>query len=128
MITSIYASLLALMYVYLSIRVVKHRREHKVSIGDGGNALVARAIRVHANFIEYVPFCLILIYLVESHAAVPTFVHAMGMTLVVARLSHAYGISSEAADFRFRVGGMILTFSVLILTSLFLLWITLLTR
>ncbi|MES2526589.1 MAG: MAPEG family protein [Bdellovibrionota bacterium] len=122
MITSIYASLLALMYVYLSMRVVKHRKFHKVSIGDGGNALVARAIRVHANFAEYVPLALILIYLVEMHTAARYFVHAMGITLVLARLFHAYGISSEAADFRFRVGGVVLTFVVLILPSLFLLF------
>ncbi len=125
MITSIYASLLALIYVYLSVRVVNFRKKHKVSIGDGGNASVARAIRVHANFMEYVPLALILIYLMEMHRAVPMFVHAMGITLVLARIFHALGIRTEEADFRFRVAGMILTLAVLILPSLFLLFTSL---
>jgi len=53
MIISIYAALLALFYVALSVRTLSMRRQLKIGIGDGGNNTMTRAMRVHANFAEY---------------------------------------------------------------------------
>ena len=47
-ITGFYASLLAICYLYLSILVIKSRREAKVSLGDGGNTSVQQMVRAHA--------------------------------------------------------------------------------
>ena len=44
----LYASLLALFYVYLSIRAIGVRRKAQISIGDGGNDSTLRAMRMHA--------------------------------------------------------------------------------
>jgi uncharacterized membrane protein YecN with MAPEG domain len=121
MITGIYAALLALVYLSLSIRVINFRKRFRISLGDGNNPQVARAIRIHANFAEYVPFALILIYLIETQTSYRIFIHVLGMILLVARISHAYGLRSESADFRFRVGGMVLTFLVYIIGALALL-------
>jgi uncharacterized protein len=41
--------------------------------------------------------------------------------LLVGRLAHAYGLSQEKINFRFRVGGMALTFGMLALAALTLL-------
>jgi hypothetical protein len=38
-----------------------------VSLGDGGDKELQTWIRAHANFIEYVPLCLILIYTLSSY-------------------------------------------------------------
>ena len=54
-----YAALLALLFIALSIRTIRARRAHKVAIGTGGHAAVERAMRVHANFAEYVPLALL---------------------------------------------------------------------
>ena len=80
-----------------------------------------RAMRVHANFAEYVPFALLLIFLVESSGANPLVVHALGVALLVARLSHAYGVSQQKENFRFRVLGMATTLTVLLLSAIYLL-------
>ena len=58
----------ALLNIWLGRRVGRMRVAHKVSIGDGGNeALIAR-MRAQANFVEYTPFFLILLGLIELAA------------------------------------------------------------
>jgi uncharacterized membrane protein YecN with MAPEG domain len=90
-----YASMLAFLFVYLSIRTIRARRSLGIGLGHEENPVMLRAMRVHANFAEYVPFALLLVFLVESSAARPLLVHALGATLVVARLSHAFGDIGE---------------------------------
>lgn len=55
-----YTALLAAFYIFLSVRVVRIRRQEKVGIGDGNNVRLRRAIRAHGNFAEYVPLAVIL--------------------------------------------------------------------
>ena len=57
----VFAAVFAVFFVFLSINVIRARQQHKVGIGTGRNKSVERAIRVHANFAEYVPFALLLI-------------------------------------------------------------------
>jgi len=47
-----YAAILALLYVYLSARTIGFRRKSRVSIGDGGDQELLRAVRMHANFAD----------------------------------------------------------------------------
>lgn len=120
----LYASLLALLFVALSMRVIRVRRSRRIAIGDEGDAAMLRAMRVHANFAEYVPLCLFMIYLVETQLGWPWLVHALGLGLLLARLSHAWGVSQEKEDFRFRVFGMVTTFAVLLVAGSCLLLVT----
>ncbi len=117
----LYAALLAILFVYLSIRIIGIRRRLQIGLGHADNPELLRAIRVHANFAEYVPFALVLILLVELSAAHPWFVHALGCTLLVARLAHAYGVSQQPENFRIRVVGMVMTFAVLLTSAAYLL-------
>jgi len=64
-ITLLYAALLGLLFVVLSVRTLLLRRRLSIAIGDAGSESMLRAMRVHANFAEYVPLSLLLIYLVE---------------------------------------------------------------
>jgi uncharacterized membrane protein YecN with MAPEG domain len=61
-----YAAILAIFFVVLSIRTIRQRRKLKIGLGDAGNNDMQRAVRVHANFAEYVPLGLLMIYLVEQ--------------------------------------------------------------
>jgi uncharacterized membrane protein YecN with MAPEG domain len=61
----LYAGLLALWLVVLSLRVIQARRAARVSLGDGGNRALQRAIRGQANFAEYVPIALLLLLILE---------------------------------------------------------------
>ena len=89
----------------------------RVAVGDGGNIVMLRAMRVHANFAEYVPLCLILLYLLQTQGTGALYLHVLGSGLMVGRVSHAYGVSKEPENYRFRVVGMALTLGVLIAAS-----------
>ncbi len=118
MITPLYAAICGLIFVFLSIRVIKTRRQRKVALGTGEDTQLTRVIRVHANFAEYVPLGLLLLFLFETQWKSVTAVHIFGASLVIARLIHAYGVSQEQENLRYRVIGMVLTFSVILILSL----------
>lgn len=117
-ITPAYAAVLGLIFVALSVRTIRMRRRHRVAVGDGGNAELRRAMRVHANFAEYVPLALLLIFFVEHDGAETLLVHALGNALLAGRLLHAWGVSQEPENFRYRVSGMALTFGTVITAAL----------
>ncbi len=112
-ITAFYASLLAVLFLYLSVRVIGRRREQRVELGHGESGELLRRMRVHANFAEYVPFTLLLMGLAESMVPPRIILHAVGITLVAGRLLHAYGLSQTPQILRYRVWGMTLTFLAL---------------
>ncbi|MFZ4411187.1 MAG: MAPEG family protein [Paracraurococcus sp.] len=109
--TSLYAAILAALFVFLSLRVIRARRIHKVALG-APHRLVERAVRAHGNCAEYVPFGLVLLGLLEGMGLPIWGVHALGSAFVAGRVLHAWGISQEPEVFRFRVTGMALTFTV----------------
>lgn len=98
-ITLVTAGLLGLVYFWLSWRVVQVRQSARVSIGDGGDGLLLQRIRAHANFAEYVPFCLILIGAIElSSLKPPVALAVVGGVLVVVRVAHAIGMGIEGVN------------------------------
>lgn len=121
-VTPLYAALLTLWMLVLSMRVISCRRKARVSLGDGGNVELQRAIRGHANFNEYVPLALLLLLILElSHFSIYV-VHALGLTLLVARLLHGYALSFTV-EFKFgRFWGAFLTFTVLIVQAVLCLY------
>ena len=110
----LYAALLGFLLVYLSIRVIRLRRRFKVAIGAGGEASIERAARVQANFSEYVPMTLILLLLAELQGGEPLVLHGIGLALLIGRISHGYGVSQVAENYRWRTLGMLLTFFAII--------------
>jgi uncharacterized protein len=107
----LYAALLALVFVFLSVRTLMLRRKLQIGVGHGGNEQLLRASRVHSNFAEYVPITLMLIYFAEMQGASANFVHFAGGALLIGRILHAYGVSQVKENLNFRVVGMILTFA-----------------
>jgi len=110
----LYAALFALLFVALSVRTLRLRRSLRIALGDSGNERMLRAMRVHSNFAEYVPFCLFLIFLVEMQGGHPLLVNGLCIFLLIGRLSHAFGVSQTIETYKFRVFGMALTFITLI--------------
>jgi uncharacterized membrane protein YecN with MAPEG domain len=117
LITPIYAAVLGLIFVVLSLLTIRLRRKFKIALGDDKNQQLTRAIRVHSNFAEYVPMSLILIYMNESIGAPGFLIHILGMSLLIGRLTHAWGVSQAEENFKFRVFGMVATFNTLIVAS-----------
>ena len=114
MTTALYAGILAILFIVLSFRVIAKRNQYKVAIGINGQALLERAIRVHANFAEYVPFALLLMFLAEYSGLAPVYLHILGVALIVGRLSHAFGVSQQHEPLKFRVFGMMLSMLVML--------------
>ncbi len=117
LITPIYASFLGLIFVFLAFRVIRLRRRLSVGIGSDESMPLKRASRVHANFAEYVPMSLILLFFLEQIPNNQIYIHIMGAALILGRMIHAYGVSQVNEKLVFRVTGMILTFSVIISAS-----------
>jgi uncharacterized membrane protein YecN with MAPEG domain len=112
MITSIYASLLALLIVRLSLSVIKLRRKNRIIVGDGGNEDLQLAIRTHANALEYIPITLLLLLTLELNGAPKILIHILGATLIIGRIIHAIGL--PAKNLKRRVLGMQITIYLLI--------------
>jgi uncharacterized membrane protein YecN with MAPEG domain len=112
-VTPIYAGLLALLYLVLSYRVVQMRGKGMPSLGDGGLEPLQRRIRGHANFGEYVPFLLLMLGSLELGHLPPAWLHALGATLVIARLLHGHALSFTAGWKFGRFWGTALTFLLL---------------
>jgi len=55
-VTSLFAALLMIVYIALSVGVVRVRRGAKIALGDGGNKLLQKRIRVR----KLIPFPLVL--------------------------------------------------------------------
>ena len=121
-IVPLYASILALLFVALSVRTLRMRRGLRIAIGDAGNPAMLRAMRVHSNFAEYVPLSLLLIYFVEVGGANVLIVHILALCLLVGRAFHAFGVSQINENYAFRVFGMAMTFTTLVSASAYLLY------
>lgn len=113
-ITPLYAAILALLVVGLTLRVVRLRWKFKVGIGTGEERELARAIRAHGNATETIPLALLLMLLVELGPVPATALHGAGIALVIGRCAHAFGLSRHAGTSAGRMVGMLLTILVVL--------------
>lgn len=111
------AALLGLTLVVLSIQVVIIRRRERIGVGTGDSMPLRLAVRVHANFIEYVPMALILIFLLQRNGDAILAAY-LAAALVIARLLHAFGLSRSAGTSVGRFIGTALTWVVLLTASI----------
>ena len=116
--TPLYAGLLGLVFIFLSFRVVGARRSERVSVGDGGNAILHKRIRVQGNCAEYAPFGLLLLALAELQGMPVWLTHIFGLLFLLGRVLHAYGLGSTPQIVPARIWGMYFTVGVLISLSL----------
>ena len=124
-VTPLYAALLGLLLLALGLAVVRLRRKHGVPTGDGGNATLARAMRVQANFVEYVPLTLLLLFMLEMSRQPAWALHLLGAALFIGRLLHAWGYLTTARLSFGRALGIGLTWIVLGTTAIWLLLVVL---
>ena len=108
------AGLLGLLAVSLTLAVARLRGKKKINLGDGGDPEMLAAIRAHANFVEFVPLCLLLIYMASDFHGFWT-VAILSIVLLLARVLHAGGMLGFIPSGRFL--GAILTTAILIAAS-----------
>jgi len=93
-ITSMITAANVLLMVTLAMLVVHHRIANQVALGGAGIEPLERAIRAHANLVEYAPLALILLALLELNGLEAWQLWTLGGAFSVARLLHAHGILS----------------------------------
>lgn len=108
----IYASFGALLIIWLSLNVIKHRRVNKISIGDDKNEILKISIAAQSNAIEYIPIAVLLLFALELNKGNLLLVHALGILLIAGRILHARAFLSD--NMKGRVLGMQMTLFVII--------------
>lgn len=109
LIAGFYTALGALLVLALTARVMWLRNTRGVGLGDGGAADLARAIRAHANAVEYLPMALLMLVLLAFEQTRPGLLHLFGIVLIVARVLHAIGLSRKSGRSFGRMTGIALT-------------------
>lgn len=122
-ITALYASLVALGVVILANIVSAKRGGAKISILHGDNLDLALAIRRHGNLVENAPLMLILMGLCEANGLAATWLHAMGIVFIVARLAHVAGLSVDNPTAPLRILGGVGTQAAMLGALGTLLWL-----
>lgn len=117
-ITSFYAGIIGLLYLGLSINVIRNRFRFRQSLGTGEEAKLEKVVRVHGNFSEYVPILLTMLGFLELGGESKGLLHFFGLTLIIGRVLHALGLSYLKAPNPFRTLGMMGTFTCLIGASI----------
>lgn len=102
----------ALLNAWLAWRVGRKRLSEKVLTGDGGNPIVIARMRAHANYVEFTPFVLILIGLIELAAGTRLWLWGVGAVYLLARVAHAIGMDKTTPN-PLRAGGIIVTLLVM---------------
>ncbi len=120
--TALYAGILALISIVLANRAGMTRARLRIPLGDGGNRDLIAAIRRHANFVEFVPLIVAMMAIIELNGAPKWWLHALGLPLVIARVIHPLGISTEQMSSPLRMIGSLTTALVTVACALLLLW------
>ncbi len=120
----LYTALLGLLLIALSFNVVLARRRYRVRLGEGTDEGMRQAVRVQANFAEYVPLAAVLLILSELTGMPLVAVHAAGILLLTSRLLHAWGLAHSSGRTFGRFYGTAGTWLVIVGLSLWLLFAT----
>ena len=127
MISIVYLSVLSIFYVFISFIVIKSRVVNSIPLEDRGVKSLSRKIRAHANFVEYTPIFLILLFSSEYLSAPNVIIHICAITYIFGRVCHFYSIAffekydddgNVVNSIKLRQIGMLLTFLNLITFSI----------
>ena len=130
MITSVYCAIIALIFIALSINVIRGRRNFHTALGDANNIEMLRQIRAQSNLAEYSPLFIILLAFAEYQGLQASAVHFFGIIFIIGRLIHAYSLlKAEEYDMQnkltknpiWRIRGMMITFFSIGILSLIVL-------
>lgn len=120
-----YITVLTIALVPLTFSVMRLRMVTETGIGDGGHVRLAKAIRVHANYAENIPFGLALLLLPALIDSPVWAVHALGLGLIIGRAAHVLGLSKSSGPSPARGSGIMLTQLSLLFGAAMVLWQTL---
>lgn len=122
-VSAVFAAVLGLLLVILSVLVSRFRLRLKHGLGVTEDIDFQATVRAHANLVEYAPIGLIMLAIAELNGVSATLIYWTGMAFVVGRLLHAFGmIKGRGATHMARMVGILLTWLALVVLALLLLW------
>lgn len=107
------AAAAAIINLWLQIRVGNLRMKGKILYGDGGDEMLLRRMRAHANFVENTPLVLILIGAIELAGKGGMWLAVVGAIYMLARVAHAIGMDGGGVH-RLRSAGALITMLTLL--------------
>lgn len=107
-----FAGAFGLLNLWLAYRCVRVRVNGPGGVGDLGIPVLRARMRAHANFVEYTPFVLILMALLEYAGGSAEVLEGAGIVYLFARVLHAVGI--EQPRFTMQLIGAVGTWIVLL--------------
>jgi uncharacterized membrane protein YecN with MAPEG domain len=121
-ITALYLAVFAVFGGILAFLPGSIRGSSGISIGDGGRPDLLLAMRRHANFVEFVPYFMIMFAALELNGAGPVLLHGLGVAMIFARTMHAIGIKADTIQSLPRGIGAGLTFLLTLIAAGILVW------
>ena len=108
-IVGFYLSINALLFIWLSIKVIGVRRGEQISIGDGDNKTLSHRVRAQGNAAEYMPIFFLLMVAAAALATPPIALHVFGAAFTIGRILHGYWFLNPSKNLKPRIAGMMLT-------------------
>ena len=113
-VTVIFIALLTIVQVPATLAVGIYRIKTGILLSDGGNQILLRRIRAHANFTETVPITLIAMAAADYSGAGNAMLWAGGTSLLAGRIIHYFTIALTDGQGLLRAAGMLLTFGAML--------------
>ncbi len=117
-ITTTLVSGLAILFLVLTARVIQLRVRLRVSLGDGGNKELTRAIRGQGNLVESAPLFAVMVLLAEMQGANVWLTGLVAGAFLIGRTMHGICLGFMKPTMPLRFGGMLLTLITMIAMTL----------
>lgn len=124
-VSGIWFALFTILYVLLTLHVVRMRWVTKTGLGTGEDRRMLKAVRIHGNFAEYIPLIFIGLVLLELRGVSTTWLHIFYGAAFSGRLLITMGITKTGNFSPYRFVGNNLTFIVLLAAGIWNLVISL---
>lgn len=115
--SGIWIACFSILYVLLTLHVVRMRWVTKTGLGVGEDRRMLKAVRVHGNFAEYIPLLLFIVTLLELRGTSANLLHGLYAVALLGRLLIIYGITKTSTFSPGRFLGNLLTYAVLLTAS-----------
>ena len=121
-VTALYLAVFAIFGGILAFLPGRIRGREGISIGDAGRPDLLLAMRRHGNFVEWVPYFMLMVGALELNGTGAGTLHAMGVTMLVARILHATGLRADTIQSLGRGIGAGGTLLLTLIAAVMLVW------
>lgn len=122
-VSAVFAAVLGILLIVLSILVSRFRLKYKKSLGVTDDQDFEAAVRAQANLVEYAPLGLMMLAIAELNGVASGLIYWTGMAFVVGRILHAFGmINGRGGPHVARLVGVLLTWAGILAMAVLLLW------